>query len=486
MFAPSRACYNFHVARVLMVSSEAAPLAKTGGLADVLGALPIALRETGDEAAVVIPRYGSIDLKGARRVYDQIPIYLGPNRHVVAIYQAVSTAFPLYLVDCPPLFDRKGFYGESGVDYPDNHIRFAVFARAALAVARLLYRTEIFHCHDWQAGLVPALLRSSFSSDPTFLGSKTVFTIHNLGYQGLFPKAALAEAGLDPAVFRPDGLEFFGRVSYIKGGIAFADALTTVSPTYAREIQTPEYGFGLDGALRARTGALTGILNGADYNEWDPRHDPLIPAPFSADDLSGKEACKRALLAEFGLPEAALGRPLIGIVSRFTRQKGADILAEAAAGIAAEDIYIAALGSGDPEYEAFFQQMAADHPERIAVRMGYDNELAHRIEAGADLFLMPSRYEPCGLNQMYSLRYGTVPVVRATGGLDDTIDKSTGFKFAEYSGQALLGAVLAAAEAFSNPTLWREMMRRGMQKDFSWKASAAGYSALYQRLAGGA
>jgi starch synthase len=296
----------------------------------------------------------------------------------------------------------------------------------------------------------------------------------------------LAEAGLDPAVFRPDGLEFFGRVSYIKGGISFADALTTVSPTYAREIQTPEYGFGLDGTLRARTGVLTGILNGADYNEWDPRHDPLIPAPYSADDLSGKEACKRALLAELGLPEAALARPLIGIVSRFTRQKGADILAEVAAEIAAEDIYIAALGSGDAEYEAFFQQMAADHPGRIALRMGYDDGLAHRIEAGADLFLMPSRYEPCGLNQIYSLRYGTVPVVRATGGLDDTIDESTGFKFTEYSGQALLGAVLEAAEAFSNPALWRERMRRGMQKDFSWKASAAGYSALYQRLAGGA
>jgi starch synthase len=477
--------YNSHVARVLMVSSEAAPLAKTGGLADVLGSLPVALRQNGDEAAVVIPRYGSIDLKGARRVYDQIPVYLGSTRYVVAIYQALSTAFPLYLVDCPPLFDRKGYYGESGVDYPDNHIRFAVFARAALAVARLVYRTEIFHCHDWQAGLIPALLRSSFATDPTFLGVKTVFTIHNLGYQGLFPRTALAEAGIDPAVFRPDGLEFFGRVSYIKGGISFADALTTVSPTYAREIQTPEYGFGLDGALRARSSALTGILNGADYTEWDPRGDALIPAPYNVDDLTGKQACKRALLSEFRLPEAAMSRPLIGIVSRFTRQKGTDILAEVAAQIAASDIYIAALGSGDPEYEAFFRRMAAENPGRIAVRVGYDNQLAHRVEAGADLFLMPSRYEPCGLNQIYSLRYGTVPVVRATGGLDDTIDESTGFKFTEYSGQALLGAVLAAAQAFSNRTEWQDRMRRGMRKDFSWKASAAGYSALYQRLASG-
>src|ERR1017187_7509414 len=464
-----------------MVSSEAQPLAKTGGLADVVGALPGALRELGDEVAVVVPRYGSIDLKRTRRVYDGISVYLGTTRHDIAIYQAPAE-FPYYLVDCPPLFDRKGFYGESGMDYPDNHIRFAVFARAALAVARVLFRTDIFHCHDWQAGLVPALLRSSFSTDPTYLGVKSLFTIHNLGYQGLFPKSAMAEAALDTALYRPGGLEFFGRVSYIKGGISFADALTTVSPTYAREIQTPEYGFGLDGALRERAGALTGILNGADYNEWDPRNDPLIPAPFSADDLSGKQACKRALLAEFGPPEAALDRPLIGIVSRFTRQKGTDILAEVAAEIAAEDIYIAALGSGDPEYEAFFQRMAADHPDRIAVRVGYDNGLAHRIEAGADLFLMPSRYEPCGLNQIYSLRYGTVPVVRATGGLDDTIDESTGFKFADYNGIALLGAIRQACAAWEDHGAWVARMVRGMQKDFSWGPSARAYSELYERL----
>jgi starch synthase len=466
-----------------MVSSEAAPLAKTGGLADVLGALPAALRELGDEAAVVIPRYGSIDLKGARRVYDGIAVYLGPARYDVAIYQAPAE-FPFYLVDCPPLYDRKGLYGESGVDYPDNHIRFAVLARAALTVARVLFRTEIFHCHDWQAGLVPALLRSSFATDPTFLGVKTLFTIHNLGYQGLFPKSALAEAGLDPEIYRPDGLEFFGHISYIKGGIAFADALNTVSPTYAREIQTPEYGFGLDGALRARAGVLSGILNGVDYNVWNPETDSLIPAHYSAGDLDGKRVCKERLVEEFGLPAAALDRPLIGIVSRFTRQKGTDILAEVASQIVAQDTYLVALGSGDPEYEAFFQQMAAESPGRIALREGFDDGLAHRIEAGSDLFLMPSRYEPCGLNQIYSLRYGTVPVVRATGGLDDTIDEGTGFKFAEYSGQALLGAVQAAARAFSDQVIWREMMRSGMRKDFSWKASAASYSALYRRLLG--
>ena len=476
-------CYNSSVARVLMVSSEAAPLAKTGGLADVVGALPEALRSLGDEAAVLIPRYGSIDLKGARRVYDSLPIHLGDQRYDTSIYQAAAR-YPLYLVDCPELYDRKGLYGELGVDYPDNHIRFAVLARAALGVARHLFHTDVFHCHDWQAGLVPAYLRTLFSTDPTFFGVKTLFTIHNLGYQGLFPAAALSDIGLDTDAYKPDGMEFFGRISFIKGGIAFADALNTVSPTYAREIQTPEFGFGLDGALRARADDLSGILNGVDYAEWSPERDTLIPARYSAEDLSGKRACKAALIEEFGLPAAALERPLLGMVSRFTRQKGMDILAEAADEMIAQDLYLVGLGTGEPEFEEFFQRMAATHPHRIAVRTGFDNGLAHRIEAGADLFLMPSRYEPCGLNQIYSLRYGTVPVVRATGGLDDTIDEDTGFKFADYSGRALAGAVRSAVEAFSDRDAWQARMRRGMQKDFSWESSAAAYSRLYQRLVG--
>jgi starch synthase len=435
----------------------------------------------GDEAAVVIPRYASIDLKTARRVYDRLSIHFGPEQYDVSIYQAPAE-FPLYLVDCPALFERKGFYGELGVDYPDNHIRFAVLARAALTVARFLFRTEVFHCHDWQAGLIPVYLRTTLATDPTFLGVKTLFTIHNLGYQGLFPKTALPEVGLDAGVDGPDGMEFFGRISYIKGGIEFADAISTVSPTYAREIQTPEFGFGLDGALLARADVLTGILNGADYREWNPETDPLIPVRYSADDLSGKETCKRQLLEEFGLPADAVNSPLIGMVSRLTRQKGADILAEVAGDIAAEGISLVALGTGEPEYEEFFLRMASQHPGSFAVRIGFDNALAHRIEAGADLFLMPSRYEPCGLNQMYSLRYGTVPVVRATGGLVDTIDEDTGFKFAEYTGEALLAAVRSAAQAFADQDAWRAMMRRGMARDFSWGSSAARYSALYRQL----
>ena len=464
-----------------MVAAEAAPYARTGGLSDVLGALPAALSRGGDEVAVVIPRYGSIELKGLQRVFDRLPVWLGGKPYDITVFQAPA-AFPFYLVDCPPLYDRKGIYGEAGIDYPDNHIRFAALGRAAIGIARFLFRTDIFHCHDWQAGLVPAYLRSTFTADPTFFGSRTLFTIHNLGYQGLFPRTALAEAGLDESVAGPDGMEFFGQISYLKAGIAFADALNTVSPTYAKEIQTTEFGFGLDALLRARAKDLTGILNGVDYGQWNPENDPHLPARYSKDDFSGKRICKAALLTEFGLPERAMDRPLAGVVSRFTAQKGTDILAQAAAELAAQDMYLVALGSGEPEHEELMLQIAADHPGRIAVRIGFDDGLAHRIEAGADLFLMPSAYEPCGLNQMYSLRYGTVPVVRATGGLNDTIGEATGFKFLEYSGEALAGAIRLAARTYAEPKVWRRLMQHGMEQDYSWDASAAAYSALYRRL----
>jgi starch synthase len=466
-----------------MVASEATPAAKTGGLADVVGSLPPALSAHGDQVAVVIPRYGFIDLKSARRVYDHLPVFLGPARFDTAIYLAPEE-YPLYLVDCAPLFDRDGLYGEEGEDYPDNHIRFAVLARAALGVARFIFKTEIFHCHDWQAGLIAPYLRTTFAGDPTFMGVRTLFTIHNLGYQGLFPKTALPAVALDPALYRPDGMEFFAELSYIKGGIALADALTTVSPTYAREIQTPEFGFGLDGALRARADVLTGILNGVDYREWNPKTDAYLPARYSEQDLSGKRVCKQRLIAEVGLPAAALDRPLLGVVSRFTAQKGIDLIAELARDLAGLDMYLVALGAGEPDQEELVRRMAARHPDRIAAQIGFDNGLAHRVEAGADIFLMPSRYEPSGLNQMYSLKYGTVPVVRAVGGLNDTIDEGTGFKFAEHSGPALLAAIRRAGEAYSQPGIWPAMMLRGMGKDFSWSRSAGAYSALYRQLLG--
>jgi starch synthase len=469
--------------KILMVASEAAPFAKTGGLADVVGSLPAALKSLGHEVAVLLPRYGVVDLSGAQRVYDALPVWIPPSRYDTSLF-LIQQETPYYLLDCPELYDRPGLYGEGGLDYPDNHIRFAVLARVALELCRYVFRPDILHGHDWQAGLIPVYLRTTFANDPTFLAIRTLFTIHNVGYHGLFPAAALSEIGLDGAgVFRPAGLEFFGKVCYLKGGLHFSDWLNTVSPTYAREIQTPEYGFGLDGVLRDRSHMLTGILNGADYTEWNPETDPYIAAHYSAADLSGKRPCKQALVSEFGLPAEAMDAPLIGIVSRLTRQKGADLVVEAADGLVAEGFYLAALGSGEPQYEELFQAMAARHPARIALRLGYDNPLAHKIEAGADLFLMPSQYEPCGLNQMYSLKYGTVPVVRATGGLDDTIEPGTGFKFREYSAGALMDALQAARQAFSDPDGWRAMMLAGMAKDFSWKVSAAEYARLYERLA---
>jgi len=311
----------------------------------------------------------------------------------------------------------------------------------------------------------------------------SLFTIHNAGYHGLFPAETLADIGLAGTEdFNPDGIEFFGKVCFLKGGLNYAEALNTVSPTYAREIQTPEYGFGLDGVLRARSNILSGILNGVDYGEWNPETDPAIAARYSASDLSGKRACKQDLVNTFGLPAAAMDAPLIGIVSRFTSQKGADIIAEAADGLVHEGYYLAALGTGEAHYEELFRAMAARHPSRISVGIGFDNSIAHKIEAGADMFLMPSRYEPCGLNQIYSLKYGTVPVVRATGGLDDTIEAGTGFKFWQYSGHALAGALHAAREAFADADGWRTIMRAGMAKDFSWSVSAAEYARLYELL----
>jgi starch synthase len=308
-----------------------------------------------------------------------------------------------------------------------------------------------------------------------------VFTIHNLGYQGNFPGYLLPDLGLSPTLFRPQGLEFWGELSFLKAGIVWADAITTVSPTYAQEIQTPAYGHGLDGVLRDRAGKITGILNGVDYEEWNPEIDPHFTNHFSAKDLSGKRLAKRALLKALKLlPD--MKRPLIGIVSRFASQKGFDLVEAIAPELAEMDLAMAVLGSGDSRYEKMFRSMADAHPEKFAVRVGYDNSLSHRIEAAADMFLMPSQYEPCGLNQMYSLRYGTVPIVRATGGLADTIDETTGFKFSEYTPAALLGAIDQALTAWQNRDQWLERIRRGMAKDFSWDVSAAAYQRLYRGL----
>ena len=462
--------------KILMVASEAAPFAKTGGLADVVGALPPALVRLGDEVGVVMPKYRVAETSGAKPVWLAMPLWVGPHFYAVDIHRLLHRGVQYFFVDCPVLYDRPEIYGS-----PDDNIRFALLSQAALGIARHLFRPAVLHTHDWQAGLVAPYLKTTFGSDPTFYGIRTLLTIHNLGYQGNFPAGAFADLGLDPGLYHPGGLEFWDHVSYLKAGIVWSDALNTVSPTYAREIQTPEYGFGMDDLLRVHSYKLSGILNGVDYDEWNPETGPHQVAHYSARDLSGKSESKKALLEEMGLPPNT-ARPLIGIVSRFADQKGFELMEGIAAWLAKQDVALVALGSGQKKYEDMFRQLAALRPEKFAVRIGYDDGLSHRIEAGADMFLMPSQYEPCGLSQIYSLRYGTVPIVRATGGLDDTVDAETGFKFAEYTPEALQQAIAEALEAFTQRDSWIARMRRGMAKDFSWDASAKEYQNLYRSL----
>jgi starch synthase len=467
------------MARILMVSSEASPFVKTGGLGDVMSALPGALARRGEEVGVVIPRYRIAEIFGAERIWHAMPVWVGPHHFTVAIDQVIREGVRYFFVDCPPLYDRAGIYSESGYDYGDNHLRFALLSRAAMELSRHIFHAGVFHCHDWPAGLLATYLRAPFSSDPTFFGAKCVQTIHNLGYQGNFDSGVLWDLGLDRSLYHPDGLEFYGRMSFLKAGIVWADAVTTVSPAYAREIQTPEYGFSMDGLLRSRASKLSGILNGVDYTEWDPSTDRFLPANYNRADLSGKQTCKDVLAGALGLPRYP-DRPVIGIVSRFAYQKGMDFVGEIAAELAEENLALAVLGSGDAAVENMFRYFARLRPDKFGVHIGYDESLAHLIEAGSDMFLMPSRYEPSGLSQMYSLRYGTVPIVRATGGLDDTVDDTTGFKYHGYSPDALLDAIRRALQAFQDRQSWVERMRLGMEKDFSWDASARRYQELYR------
>jgi starch synthase len=470
--------------KILMVASEATPYAKTGGLADVIGALPVALVSRGEQVAVVMPLYRQAAglLETAERVYDDMLIATGLHLRKLNVRRVTDRGVQFYFIDEPSLYDRDELYTEAGEDYPDNAVRFGVLCRAALGVVRHLFRPHVIQYHDWQGSLVAPLMRRHFSGDPTFYGIKLLLTIHNLGYQGLFPRQVLSELGLPADLYHPYALEFHKQINLLKGGIVFADAINTVSRGYAREIQTKELGFGLEGLLQGRSDVLCGIVNGVDYSEWSPENDKYIVALYTREDLSGKLQCKRDLLERFGLPVNRLDRPVIGMVSRFVDQKGFDLVEEIAPELTKLDVGI---GSGETRYEEMFQSLTQAFPEKVCIKIGYDNEIAHKIEAGADIFLMPSRYEPCGLNQIYSLRYGTVPVVRATGGLDDTIEEGTGFKFTEYSGDALLGAIRAALAAYHDRKRWTAMMQTGMAKDFSWSASAAEYSALYRSMAAG-
>jgi starch synthase len=469
-----------------MVGSEAQPWAKTGGLADVLGSLPRALARHGHAVDLVLPRYRgvppglpagdiAVDL-GGRRVEGTVSVHAdGPTRVV--------------LVDHAGYFDREHLYGVGSRDYPDNPERYAFLAQAALAWAGAAGASyDVVHAHDWQAGLVPLWLRRGVPRPPPLTGAVVVQTVHNLAYQGVFDASWLPRLGLAWDLLRVEAIEYWGRVSFLKAGVVFADRVTTVSPGYAGEIRTPAGGCGFDGILRARGPALVGILNGIDYDQWDPATDVHLPAHYDASNLEGKQAVKRAVLEAFGLPVGgdALARPLVGLVSRLVDQKGFDLLAAAADELPRLGAAFVLLGTGERRYEDQWLALAARYPDRIGVRIGFDEATAHRIEAGADLFLMPSRFEPCGLNQMYSLRYGTLPVVRATGGLGDTVrnldpatGEGTGFTFDEASPQAVIGTLRWALEAYRNRPLWRRMQAAGMRQDFSWDASAAQYVRLY-------
>jgi starch synthase len=475
---------------IAFAASEGVPFSKTGGLADVVGALPRALAALGHQVSVFLPRYRQTRLIDPATAVRSITIPFDDKYRFASVVGGGSQGgVRFYFIEYPPYFDRDALYGSAAGDYPDNAERFALFSRAVIEATKILGVPQIFHCHDWQSALIPVLLRTVYDEDPAFQEVGTVFTIHNMGYQGLFPPDTLPLLMLPWDLFTISKMEFFGQVNFLKGALTYSDFVTTVSRKYSQEIQTAEYGFGLEGVLRGRASTVTGILNGVDYEEWSPQTDKFAAARYSIQDLSAKAKCKQDLLAAFGMAKADPKLPVIGIVSRFAAQKGFDLIAQIADRLAREEMIIVALGAGDKVYEELFQRLNKQFPGKIAVKVAYDNAIAHKIEAGADMFLMPSRYEPCGLNQIYSLKYGTVPIVRATGGLDDTIEswdartgKGTGFKFSEYNGESLLLTIRQALQAYRDPTSWQVLMRNGMNRDFSWNASAREYGKIYERV----
>jgi starch synthase len=474
---------------VLFAASEGVPYSKTGGLADVVGALPRAISELGHQVTVYLPLYRQTRLDNPRTAIASITVPFDDRYRFCSVLDGgKQNGVQFYFIDYPPFYDRDALYGTPLGDYHDNPERFALYCRAVIEASKILGVPDVFHCHDWQTALIPVLLRTLYDEDPALDGVPTVFTIHNMGYQGVFPPDTLPLLMLPWDLFTMTKLEFFGKVNFLKGALTYADFITTVSRRYAQEIQTVEYGFGLEGVLRSRSQSVAGILNGVDYNEWSPSTDTFIAARYSPQSLEGKQECRRDLLSTFALdPESKA--PVVGIVSRFAAQKGFDLIAPAADRIAHMDVTIVVLGSGDKVYEDLFRRLVRQYPTRFAVKVGYDNELAHKIEAGSDMFLMPSRYEPSGLNQIYSLKYGTVPIVRATGGLDETIEtydvrsgKGTGFKFHEYTPEALLTSLQSALDLFSKrPQDWRKLMLNGMARNFSWSVSAREYLKVYER-----
>lgn len=490
-----------HGLNIVMAASEAVPYVKTGGLADVLGALPIELAKLGHRVTLILPCYREV-IARSRSFQSlgqvRIPTMAGMvnvslEKETVPISGRPSS-LTVIAVRYDPYFDRPGLYQSNDGDYPDNLDRFALFSRAVLEAVKSIIATSrqpvVLHLHDWQTALCAVYLKTLPHGVTTFRQVKTVLTIHNIGYQGVFPGEQFIKAGLSPDLFSPGGLEFYGSTNLLKGGIIFADAVSTVSRTYAREILTPEYGCGLEGVLAGRADGIYGITNGIDVVSWDPATDAHLPANYSLVDLSNKEVCKRAVQRELGLQNSDV--PLLAIIGRLTHQKGFDVLIELLPELMLLDVQVAVLGTGERLLEQQFRAAQAKYPDRIGLHLGFDEGLAHRIEAGADMIVMPSRYEPCGLTQLYGQRYGTVPIVHRTGGLADTVipfkpstvqsKQATGFHFVEASPDATLSAIVLALQIYKNRNMWRDLVIAGMQSDFSWMHVAREYERFYRSV----
>ena len=481
-----------HPLKVLFLSSEVAPFAKTGGLADVSGSLPKALKALGMDIRLALPYYrmikdGSFEVE---ILFEDIATPLRSDILRDDIYVTwMEGDIPVYLINKDEYFDRASLYGTSKGDYFDNLERFVYFCKTVFLLCKKLgFGPDVIHCNDWQTGLVLAYLRARYRNTPLFCQTASLFTIHNIAYQGLFSQEKFDVTGLPSNLLTPDGIEFWGKINLLKSGIVFSDIITTVSRKYSQEIQTPEFGYGLDGILRDRKDDLFGIVNGVDYTEWNPKTDPLIAANYDAKDLGGKARCKEDLLREFGLPRRLKSKPVMGVISRLVSQKGFDLLVEILDDLMKRDLGIIILGTGDPEYERRLLHIRERYSQKAGIKVAYDNTVAHKIEAGADMFLMPSRYEPCGLNQIFSLRYGTVPIVRATGGLKDTIldyntktGRGTGFKFKRYRARDFLRRIEDALLVFEDKEKWKKLMLHGMETDFSSERSAKEYASLYKR-----
>ncbi len=483
--------------KILIVSPEVYPFYKSGGLGDVAGSLARSLRDRGHDVRTVMPAYRFVDRGGntPQTVMPEVAVAMD-GTYVYGAVEYCDDPMPVYLIRCDKYFDREGAYGEVVVgqlrDYPDNIERFAFFCMATLWMLKGLdWRPDVIHCNDWQTALLPVLLRHHpiIAADPFYSAMRTVYSIHNLAFQGRTTKGMLPRMGLDPNLYHIEGLEFYGHVNLMKGGIVYSDRITTVSPRYAEEIQTEALGCGLDGLLQTRRDRLSGILNGIDIQEWDPATDPHLPAHYSVEDLSGKAVCKARLQKELGLAVDPR-RPLLGMVSRLSTQKGFELVDGALASLMVRDIQLTALGNGEPRYHKMLTTWAKRYPNQVAVNLAFNNGLAHRIEAGADIFLMPSYYEPCGLNQMFSMRYGTPPVARQTGGLADSIthcttgslrrSQATGFLFGPYDPRALSRCTHRALDIYeASPEQWRRVIKAGMKKDFSWRSVASRYETVY-------